>query len=296
MDNGAGVPANTYDASIPFDQDNDGNVDTTITGRVTFSSPLGAAPQTGQVATFTFAAPLVDIDGDASGTLRVEWMDEGIRVSGDVSAEDRTTGRTIDISVDEASPLWIKDATGEPDSQASVCNYAVQGRMSLNVSSLIGTLSSVWNFSFDSNLIQILDLIFAAPESEPRELPDQSTDLDDCGITIDSWIGSWTLNWNCVPLETGTSVHTFVKISETQMRVTTPDGAISYTATLDPNNPRIMRGTFREDEGDGNVYEETFVYTMAPDGNSWSQDNEYEYISGDALGLGGVCFGTATKN
>ena len=71
------------------------------------------------------------------------------------------------------------------------------------------------------------------------------------------------------------------------------DGSV-FTATADPGNPRVVRGFFLDTDG-GGTYREDFVFTLAPNGQSWIQDNAYEYISGPATGSTGTCGGTATR-
>ncbi len=298
LDDGPGVAPHTYDVQFPYDQNQNGTTDTTIIVRIVFNEAPGDAPRAGLTATLTLTAPLVGFDGTASGNGTVEWLTVGIRVSGDVTIDDRSSGRMIDVTIDPANPLTIKEATGDPDSQANVCDMSAEGTVGVTITSAQGILSMIWNLLSSSGLVNLSDISFAAADETNADLPNQDVALDDCGVTIDTWVGAFVLEWNCIPLESGITTHTFEKISSTQLRGTAvEDDAVVFTYTLnvDPNNPRVATGTFSETDS-GGTYVETFRYTIAPHGNSWTQDNRYEYQSGPLQGSGGDCFGTATRD
>ena len=69
---------------------------------------------------------------------------------------------------------------------------------------------------------------------------------------------------------------------------------ILFHLTADVGNPRVLRGFFLETTGVG-TYREDVIFTLAADGQTWTQDNVYVFINGPNQGEGGTCTGTGTR-
>jgi hypothetical protein len=304
LDTSVGARPHTYDYVIPLDSDGNGTKETTLSGKIVFSSDpfAGGALIAGFEATVqltvTTGGGLEMFAADLEAFFDVNG---GFRVSGMGTYDDSSTGSTVVIAVDPAHPLHIRTASSKPDRKPNACVWSVDGEAHVDASHADGDYSADWKFSPTSTLVQVVHAQFKQAGGKQKSLPDSKFEVGPCPGTggLKDWVGHFTFDWFCIPPESGQSDLTITLAGKDRIQIADEDPPASgnilvYYARSDANNPHIVHGSFKE-SGGGSTYEEDFTWILSPDKQTFEQVSEYFYISGPQAGSGGDCGGTATR-
>lgn len=294
-----GAPPHSFTFSGPYDGNGDGLNETTISGRATFNSDpnIDWTGVTGS-ATVDVAIPILGHVYHADITFSITSAER--QLSGSGTFTDPLTGNATTMTVPAAAPLLIKPATGTPGAVSNACGYSMEGRMNLEVTGPSGTLSSIWNFLFNSASVAVNNRTFTDSSGQITMLPDTTVDTT-CGGsgTIDDWTGSYDQNWVCLPRESGRATITMSLSGPASVSITDEDppgsgNTLTYAATTIGANPHTLRGLFITGPL-GFRYREDFNWTMRKSLSGFAQSSTYVYIEGPNTGKGGLCVASAPR-
>ena len=294
-----GAPPHSFTFSGPYDGNDDGFNETTLSGRATFTSDPAVAWSgvTGQ-ATVNVAIPLIGHVYSANINFSITSASE--QLSGSGTFTNPVTGTATTMTVPAATPLVVKPATGAADAVSNACGYSLSGPMRFEVTGSSGTLRTTWNFSPTSATVAVTNRTFTDSSGMVTMLPD-STVESRCGggRTINDWVGSYDQFWACLPRETGRATITMSVSASNTVTITDEDppgsGDIStYTAMTMGGNPHALRGFFIAGPT-GFRYREDFNWTMRKSLSGFAQSSKYVYIEGPNQGTGGFCVASAPR-
>jgi hypothetical protein len=297
-DNSPGAQPNSFTFNGPYDGNDDGFSETTISGRATFNSDPAIAWSgvTGQV-TLDVAIPIVGHVYHADINFSITSAER--QLSGTGAFTDPMTGNTTTMTI--TTPLVIKPATGNPGAVSNACGYNLNGPVQLEVTGPSGTLKSTWNFSSNSATVPANNRTFTDPSGQTTVLPDSAVNAPCAGSggTINDWAGtSYNQHWACLPRESGQATLTLSVTGPNTVTISDEDPPGSppsmYTATTIGGNPHALRGFF-ESGPVGFRYREDFNWTMRRSLSGFAQSSSYEYIEGPNVGTGGLCVASATR-
>jgi len=284
----------------PYDSDGDGVDETTMSGGVTFNSDpdVSWSGLTGHV-TVDGNIPVVGQVYHAAVAFTVSTTER--RLSGSGTFRDPLSGdATTTMTVEAATPLVVKPATGAAGAVSNACGYSLDGKMRLSVVGSTGTLTSIWNFSSSSAGAQISGASFTDPLGQTTALPAATADLR-CGSSgsINDWVATFDQNYACLPRESGQSTITTTVAGPDSITIRDEDppgsGSVkTYQATIISANPHAMRGFF-EGGPVGGRYREDFNWTLGGTGSRFSQISSYAYSAGPNTGSGGFCVASGKR-
>ncbi len=294
-----GAPANSYNFNVPYDGNGDGLNETTLSGHATFNdAPANAGPGFG--GTVTLSIETLGGLGSFAGTMNFTLTETGREFSGSGTFTEVLTGNTTAVTIDAASPLQMKVATGTGNAVANACGYSLDGNVAVVTSGNRGSLASIWGFSSSRSQVAVTGAVFTNTGGQSTNLPDSNIEIP-CGDTgsIQDWTGTFLQRWACLPPEYGQAQLTLAVTGPNTIQITDEDPPGSgdvqvYTATAIPGNPHVVRGFFIGGEA-GNQYREDFAWTLVPNGQRFSQISRYVYQEGANQGSGGMCGGAATR-
>jgi hypothetical protein len=285
-------PPNSFTFTGLYDGNGDGIKETTLTGKATFASDPNVAWSgvTGQV-TVDVNIPVIgqvyhaDINFSITSAQRV--------LSGSGTFTNPITGTTTTMTVPVGTPLTIKPATGA-GAVSNACGYSMEGSMRLEATSTSGTLSTTWNFLFTSAQVLANNRSFTDSGGMTTLLPDVTVDAP-CGNggSINDWIGTYHVDWACLPRESGDFDSTLTITGPTTVTVDEGDPD-SYTASMIGSNPHAIRGFFI-DGPMGARYREDFNWTMRKSLSGFAQSSVYAFIEGPFIGSGGLCVASGER-
>ena len=305
LDDSPGADPDTYNFSIPLDSNGDGQTDTTISG----SMVLTADPTEGGQLISGFSAQVdVQVQSDTASfqaNLRLFFdFNGGFRVAGMGTYNDPANETSVTSTITEENALHIRTADAEaPDKQPNACAYAIDGIIGIDATRSGASYVAQWEFDPTSVDIAVTDAALTPEGGEAAELEDSTFRVTDCpgqSGSAQDWAGTWEFDWYCIPDHTGSSELTITVIDSNTIEIVneSPPGSgetTTYRATLDPDNPRIVRGEFEGTDEDG-TFDESFTWVMDPDKQSFTQEAEFFYTAGDLQGVSGYCGGEATKD
>jgi hypothetical protein len=298
-DNSPGALPNSFTFNGPYDGNNDGFNETTLSGKVTFNSDPAVAWSgvTGE-AVVDVVLPVFGNVFHANINFSITSAER--RLSGSGTTTNPLTGNTTTTTVDAATPLVIKPATGAAGAVANACGLSLEGQMRFEVTGSSGTLKSNWNFSSNSTSVAMTDRTFTDSSGKTTVLPDTTVESR-CGGsgTINDWTGTFDQEWACLPRESGRATLTISVTGPDTVTITDEDppgsGQFSmYTATMIGGNPHALRGSF-ESGPVGFRYREDFNWTMRKSLSGFQQSSTYVYIEGPNIGTGGLCIASAPR-
>jgi hypothetical protein len=298
-DTSPGAPPHSFTFSGPYDGNDDGFNETTMSGRATFNSDPAVAWSgvTGQAAV-NVAIPMIGHVYQANINFSITSANE--QLSGSGTFTNPLTGTTTTMTVAAATPLVVKPATGAVDAVSNACGYSLMGPMRFEVTGSSGTLRSTWNFSSNSASVAVNNRSFTDSSGLTTMLPD-STVESRCGggRTINDWVGSYDQFWACLPRETGRATITMSVAASNAVSITDEDppgsGDLStYTAMTIDGNAHALRGFFIAGPS-GFRYREDFNWTMRKSLSGFAQSSRYVYIEGPNQGTGGFCVASAPR-
>jgi len=289
----AGGPPNSFTFTGPYDGNGDGINETTVTGKATFASDPTVAWSgvTGQV-TVDVNIPIVghvyhaDINFSMTSAERT--------ITGSVTFFDPLTGNTTTMTMPAGTPLVIKQATGGGGPVSNACGFSLEGPVQLEVSGPTGTLKSTWNFSSSTSIVTVNNRTFTDSAGITTVLADATVDVP-CGDggSINDWVGTYHVNWACLPQESGNFNTTLTVTGATT--VTADEGdPDAYTASMIGPNPHAIRGFFI-DGPTGARYREDFNWTMRKSLSGFAQSSVYVFIEGPFVGTGGLCVASGER-
>jgi hypothetical protein len=290
---------NTYDFAIPVDTDGDGTADVAANGTVTLNQAPVVGPNTGLIGTID--GVLTRTDGTSlAGSIVFASTAAGLEVSCALVLTDPGNDYYGEIIILDTEPIVVK-APGDGGAVANVCTGSGEGNAYVSLTN--GTLAGASPFYFEATLeflftaanTSMTHIRFGETEGTAEDVSNQSVSFG-CAASIQDWVGTFDTAWFCPPGGGGTETHTFTVTGPNTVQVSKADVGSStptvFTATALPGNPHVLVGEFTE--GDP-LYTETFVYTLSPDGASFTQNNDYVFIEGPMTGTGGPCYGTGHK-
>ena len=292
-----GAPPFSFTFTGPYDGNEDGFNESTLSGSATFGSDPDAdwSSVSGQST--------ADVDIPVLGHLYHSDLTYSItsaqrQISGTGTFADPMTGNTSTMTVAAGAPLVLKPATGAPGAVSNACGYSLEGQMGLAVTGPTGTLNSTWNFSSASPSVQVSNASFVSPSGEMTALPDATIDTP-CGVagSINDWVGTYTENWACLPRESGQATITIVVTGADTVQITDEDppgsGNIDvYTAQTIGGDPHSLRGFFNGGPA-GSQYREDFNWTLRTSLSGFAQFSSYKYFEGPKIDKGGICVASA---
>lgn len=295
----AGAPPNAYLFTIPIDDDNNGMAELTMDGEAVFNGdPTVPAPGFGGHLDFTLAA--AGGLGDFTGGMDFLLNGAGEReVSGTGTFSESLTGNETVVSIAPSSPLTMRAAIGNASSQANACAYSLDGTAHVQVTGTGGVLNSDWIFSKTSRTIAVTGAAFTDEEGATVQLPNTTVTIP-CGSSgsLADWNGTYLQDWACFPTEFGQATLTLAR-NGNGITITDEDppgsgDLATYSATPVPGNPHVLRGFFTSGPP-GNTYREDFSWTLAGNGQMFTQISYYVYQEGPNQGSGGICAGWAKR-
>jgi hypothetical protein len=295
-DTSPGAPPNTVTFNGSYDSNGDGFNETTMSGNATFNSDpaTGWSGASGQT-TFDVSIPILGYiyHGDAKFTI----LSGQRQISGTGTFYNPITRNTTTMTISDASPLIMKDASG---TVSNACGFNMDGQIRLDLTGSDGTLTSHWNFNSASSSVAVNGASFTDNSNKTTALPDSSVDLL-CGSggAISDWVGNFNQVWACLPYEHGQARITIAASGADTISITDedpPGSGISntYQASIVGANMHAVKGFFIGGVG-GDQYREDFNWTLRKNGSSFSQVSHYEYINGPQTGAGGVCVARGIK-
>jgi hypothetical protein len=221
------------------------------------------------------------------------------RLSGSGAFTDPLSGNRTTMTVDAATPLVVKPATGVAGAVSNACGHSLDGQMRLEVAGATGTLRSTWNFSSSSPGAAISGASFTDPSGQTTALPASTVDLR-CGSSgsINDWVATFDQNFACLPRESGQATITITVAGPDSITIGDEDPPGSgdvktYAATIVAANPHAVRGFFNGGPA-GSRYREDFNWTLGKNGG-FSQVSSYTYFEGPNTGSSGLCVASARK-
>ena len=294
-----GAPANTFVFDVPYDGNGDGLNETTISGRATFNDAPGNAG-VGFGGTVAFTMETLGGLGSFAGTMDFTLTSTGREFSGSGTFTEALTGYTTTVTIDQASPLQMKAATGAADAVANACGYSLNGNVGVVTSGDRGSLASTWGFASSRSQVAVTDAVFTSTGGQTTNLPDSNIEIP-CGDggSIQDWNGTFLQRWACLPPEYGQAQLTMTVSGTGIIQISDEDPPGSgdvqaYTAAAIPGNPHVVRGFFIGGPA-GNQYREDFIWTLVPNSQRFTQISRYVYQEGANQGSGGMCGGAATR-
>lgn len=247
----------------------------------------------------------VEIDlgdnGSITGTFGFRIDEDGFKIWGTGTSTDTATDHTMEFTTRAEDPVYLAPPSEDSGGPANLCSVDVHGPVEVKATGPSGIYAAILHFLFGSMTVEFTDATYAeSEEDETSRIANHSAKLPSCKEpSINDWEGIFILDWFCDPPESGESRLTFTVTGPNTVHVSDehPIGSgqtIEFDVTADDDNPHILRGFFTENDGPG-TYREDVVFTLAPDGRTWTQDNDYIYLDGELEGLGGECFGTGTR-
>jgi hypothetical protein len=292
-DTSPGAPPNSFTFTGPYDGNSDGINETTLTGKVAFATApnVGWSGATGQV-TIDVNIPILgdvyhaDINFSITSTER--------QLTGSGTFFDPLTGNTTTMTVATATPLVIKSATGAAGAMSNTCGYSLNGPVQLQVTGSTGTLRSTWNFSANSATVTTNNRTFTDNAAVTTALPDSTVNVP-CGDTgtINDWVGTYHVEWACLPQEVGNFNTTLTVTGGTTITADAGDPD-SYSASMIGPNPHATRGFFI-DGPVGSRYREDFNWTLRKNLSGFSQTSVYIFTEGAFAGTGGICVASGER-
>lgn len=299
-DMSAGAPPFSFTFTGPYDGNEDGFNESTLSGGATFDSDPDSdwSGVSGQAT--------ADVNIPVLGHVYHSDLNYGItsaerQISGLGTFADPLTGNTSTITVAAGTPLVLKPATGAPDAVSNACGYSLEGQMGLAVTGPTGTLNSTWNFSSGSPSVQVSNATFVSPSGDTTALPDSTIDAP-CGVagSINDWVGTYTQDWACLPRESGQATITIAVTGTDTVQITDEDPPGSgntsvYTAQTIGGDPHSLRGFFNGGPS-GFQYREDFNWTLRTSLSGFAQFSTYQYFEGPKTGKGGLCVASAPRS
>jgi hypothetical protein len=289
-----GVPPNTFTFAGPYDGNEDGFNETTLSGRVTFNGdPDNFAvdwPGFSGQATVDVNIPVLGHVYHANVNFTMAGSSH--QLSGTGTFFNPLTGNTTSMT-GAGTPLVIRPATGAAGSVSNACGYSLDGEMAFEVTGPSGTLRATWTFSGNSAQVTVSGRTFTDTSGVVTPLPDTTVESH-CGEggTINDWAGTYDLRWACLPRESGSDTITITVTGPDT--VTIDDEGEIYTARTIGGNPHALRGFFI-DGPPGSQYREDFNWTMRKSLSGFSQTSQWVFIEGARIGSGGVCVASAPR-
>jgi hypothetical protein len=300
-DTSPGAPSHSFTFSGPYDGNDDGFNETTISaGRATFNSDPAVAWSgvTGQ-AVVDVAIPIVGHVYHANINFSITSAER--QLSGSGMFTDPLTGNTTTMTVEAATPLVVKPATGAARAVSNTCGYSLKGQMRLEVTGSSGTLTSTWNFSSNSAGVVVNNKTFTDSSGQTTMLPSETVYMP-CGSsgTINDWAGIYDQHWACLPQEFGQATITISVTGPNTVEIIDQDppstGPLSmYTAAMIGANPHALRGFFISGPS-GFQYREDFNWTMRKSLSGFAESASYVYFEGPNIGKGGLCVASASRS
>jgi hypothetical protein len=293
-----GAPPHSITFSGPYDGNGDGIDETTMSGRATFNGDpdFSWSGLNGQVAV-DVDIPIVGHVYHADVAFTVTSTER--RLSGSGAFTDPLSGNRTTMTVDAATPLVVKPATGAAGAVSNACGHSLDGPMRLSVEGSTGTLRSTWNFSSNNPGAAISSASFTDPSGQTTALPASTVDLT-CGSSgsINDWVATFDQNYACMPRESGQATITITVAGPNSITIGDEDPPGSgdvktYAATIVAANPHAVRGFFNGGPA-GNRYREDFNWTLGKNGG-FSQVSIYTYFEGPNTGSSGLCVASARK-
>ncbi len=281
-----------------YDGNGDGFEESTLSGRATFDDDpdLSWSGLRGQ-ATVDVGIPIVGHLYHADVVFTVATTER--RLSGSGTFTDPLSGTRTTMTVDAATPLAVKPATGAAGAVANACGHSLDGQVRLGVEGSTGALRSTWNFSSSSPVASISGASFTDPSGQTTSLPDSSVELR-CGGSgsVNDWVATFDQDYACLPRESGRSTITITAAGSTSITVGDEDPPGSgdvktYPATMVSSSPHAMRGFF-EGGPVGYRYREDFTWTLGK-GGGFTQVSTYTYFEGPNTGRSGICVASARR-
>ncbi len=293
-DNSPGAPPHSFTFTGPYDGNGDGFNEATVNGKVTFAGdPIATwSGATGQV-TVDITIPLVGHVYHADINFSITSAERQISGSGTFTTNP-LTGTTTTITIPAAMPLVIKTATGAAGAVSNACGHSLNGPVQIEVTGASGTLKSTWNFSSNSSSVGVNNRAFTDSAGLTTGLPDSTVDVP-CGSsgTINDWVGTYHVEWACMPRESGNFNSTLTVTGPTTITVDEGDPD-SFTASMIGPGPHIIRGFF-VDGPIGARYREDFNWTLRKSLSGFAQISVYVFIEGPFIGSGGLCVASADR-
>ncbi len=293
-DSTPGVPPNTFTFTGPYDGNEDGFNETTLSGRVTFNGdPDNFAVDwpgfTGQTTT--------DVNIPVLGhmyhsSLNFTMTSSSHQMSGTGTFFNPLTGNTTSMT-DSGTPLVIRPATRAAGAVSNACGYSLDGQMVIEVAGPTGTLQGTWTFSGNSAQAAVTGRTFTDTAGVVTPLPNTTVESQ-CGGTgtINDWVGTYEVRWACLPRESGSHTVTITVTGPDTVNI--DDEGEFYTARTIGGNPHALRGFFI-DGPTGFQYREDFNWTMQKNLSGFAQTSQYVYTDGAQIGNGGVCVASAPR-
>ncbi len=295
-----GAPPNSYIFSGALDGDGDGSSETSFSGSATFTGdPASAGAGFGGHVVLTMASD--DGLGTLTGDMDFVLNAGGGEVSGTGTFTEIVTGNATTVTVDPATPLEIKLASGAANSVANACASSLHGDVRLDVDGPTGAMTSTWGFSNTRKTVAVTGASFTDNNAQTTDIPDATVTIP-CGQSarLSDWTGGFLQHWACIPPEYGSATLTLSTAGSSTINIADEDppnsGDLSnYSASAVSGNPHVLRGFFISGPT-GSTYREDFSWILAANGNSFSQVSMYAYLEGPNQGSGGICGGLATRN
>jgi hypothetical protein len=285
----AGAPL-SFTLSGSYDGNLDGLVETTLDGSATF----GADPDSdwnGMQGRLSVRTELLSLMHVAQSDVDFSVTSDQRRFSGTSTYTEPMGGDTLTLSVAAGAPLVVQSAAnGAP---ANVCGYNVSGEMSVAIEGLLGRYTAIWRFLGGASAVTVAGATYRDSSGQTTQLPDATMDLR-CGSNIADWVGTFSLDWACLPRESGNWRVRFSVKDASTLTITDADDNDSFDAQIVGVSAHALRGFFIAGPV-GSQYREDFVWTLAAHGNEFTQVTKYTFIEGAQQGRGGVCIGRAKR-
>lgn len=297
-DNTPGAPLFSYIFSGPFDGNEDGYNETTLTGQSTFISDP-ASEWDGLDGQVSIDVHILGGLHSYAGDMHFTRASDEERVSGTGTFTEFLGDQTT-LTVDSTKPLAIRPATGSPGAVANACGYSLDGDLRIDVAGSDGMYSSTWTFSSNLPNAAVTGATFTDNAGKMTALPDTSVNLQcGSGASINDWVGTYTQNYSCFPRESGQAQLSITVTGPNTISITDEDPPGSgqfnmYQASFSGTNPSVVRGFFIGGPA-GSTYREDFTWTLAINGSGFIQTSVYVYQEGPLTGKAGLCVASAKR-
>lgn len=285
-----GSTPNSFTLEGPYDGNLDGPMETNLQGQVVFAADPDTAWSglQGQLRVRTELLGLMDV---FQADIAFGFTSDERRFSGTGSYTEPAGGDTVTLSVPAGSPLVVRAAAaGAP---ANLCGYNVSGEMSVAIEGLLGRYTSLWRFLGGAAAVAVSGASYVDSSGQTTSIPDTTIDLR-CGANIADWVGTFALDWGCLPRESGNWRMRFSVKDASTLTVSDADDGESFDATIVGVSAHAIKGFFIGGPV-GSRYREDFVWTLASHGNEFTQVTKYVYTEGPQQGRGGICIGRAKR-
>ena len=282
--------AYSFDLAGAYDGNLDGIAETALNGTATFA----ADPDTdwnGVQGQLGARVELLNLMHVYQADVAFSVSSDERRFSGSSTYSEPVGGDVTTLTVSAATPLVVRPAAaGAP---ANVCGYNVTGEMNVAIDGLLGRYASIWRFLTGQPTVAVSGVTYRDASGQTTTLPDTTMDLR-CGTDIADWVGSFELQWSCLPRESGTWRMRFSVKDGSTLTITDVGDNSSFDAQIVGASAHALQGFFTAGPP-GSTYREDFVWTLAGHGNEFTQVTKYVWQEGPKQGRGGICIGRAKR-